>query len=93
MIYPHARSLRAISRPSSCLVGGGVQPAMPEFDDALNAFERSMADTDRLDHEAAAHRAGQLALYRTLVAAIKKISPEPMSAAQGGYEARVLAAE
>jgi multidrug resistance protein MdtO len=74
-------------------VGGGVQPAMPEFDDALNAFERSMADTDRLDHEAATHLAGQLALYRTLVAAVKKISPEPMSAAQGGYEARVLAAE
>ncbi len=84
-----AAALEGLATP----VGGGVQPAMPEFDDALNAFERSMADTDTLDHEAAAHLAGQLALYRTLVGAIKKISPELMSAMQDGYEARVLAAD
>ena len=74
-------------------VGGGVEPVVPELDDALNAFERSMADTDTLDHEAAVYLADRLALYRTLVAAVKKISPEPMSAVQGGYEARVLAAQ
>jgi hypothetical protein len=46
-----------------------------------------------LDERAADHLAERLAIYRTLVGAVKKISPEPMSAAQGGYEARVLAAE
>ena len=33
-----------------------------------------MAGTDVLDEEAAAHFAGRLALYRTLVAAIKRLS-------------------
>jgi multidrug resistance protein MdtO len=73
--------------------GSSSEPAVLQLDDTLNDFERSMADTNTLDHEAAAHLAERLALYRTLVGAVKKISPGPMSAVQDGYEARVLAAE
>jgi multidrug resistance protein MdtO len=74
-------------------VADGSEPAVPELEHMLNAFERSVVGTDALEEQAAAHLAGRLALYRTLVAAVKKISPEPMSAVQDGYEARVLAAE
>jgi multidrug resistance protein MdtO len=74
-------------------VADGSEPAVPELEHALNAFERSVVGMNALDERAAAHLAERLAIYRTLVGAVKKISPEPMSAAQGGYEARVLAAE
>jgi multidrug resistance protein MdtO len=74
-------------------VAGGSEPAVPELEHALNAFERSVVGMNALDEPAATHLAERLALYRTLVDAIKKISPEPMSAMQDGYEARVLAAE
>ena len=67
--------------------------AVPELEHALNAFERSVVGMNALDEPAATHLAERLALYRTLVGAIKKISPEPMSAMQDGYEARVLAAD
>ena len=52
-----------------------------------------MTGMDAIDEPPAAHLAERLALYRTLVGAVKKISPGPMSAVQDGYEARVLAAE
>ena len=55
-------------------VAGGSEPPVPELEDTLNAFERSMADTDALDKEASAHFAGRLALYRALVAAIERLS-------------------
>jgi hypothetical protein len=53
---------------------GGSEPAVPELEDPLNAVERSMTGTDALDKEATAHLAGRLALYRTLVAAIKRLA-------------------
>jgi hypothetical protein len=74
-------------------VAGVSEPAVPELEHALNAFERSVVGMNALDEPAATHLAERLALYRTLVGAIKKISPEPMSAMQDGYEARVLAAD
>ena len=72
---------------------GGSELTVPTLDDALNAFERSRAGTDALDKEAAAHFAGRLALYRTLVAAIKRLSSESLHTAQDRHEARVFAAE
>ena len=74
-------------------VAGGSEPAVPELEHALNAFERSVVGMNALDEPAAVHLAGRLALYRTLVGATKKISLEPMTGVQDGYEARVLAAE
>ena len=53
---------------------GGSEPSVPELENSLNVFERAMAGTDALDKEAAAHFAGRLDLYRTLVAAIKRLS-------------------
>ena len=57
-------------------VAGGSEAPVPALEDALNAFERSRAGTDTLDKEASAHFAGRLALYRALVAAIKRLSSE-----------------
>ena len=74
-------------------VSGGSEPAVPELDDSLNAFERSVAGTDALDKEAAAHFAERLALYRALVAAVNRLSSESMRTAQDRHEARVFAAE
>ena len=62
------------------------------LDDPLNTFERSMR-TDALDKETAAHITARLALYRTLVAAIKRLSSESLHPAQDRHEARVFAAE
>jgi hypothetical protein len=66
-------------------VAGGSEPAVPQLEDALNAFERSVA--------AAPHLTERLALYRALVAAIKRLSSEPLNAGQDGHEVRVLAVE
>jgi hypothetical protein len=59
----------------------------------LNAFERSRTGTDALDKEPSAHFAERLALYRALVAAIKRLSSESLNTAQDRHEARVFAAE
>ena len=55
---------------------GGPETPVPALEDALNAFERSTAGMDAFDKEAAAHFAGRLALYRALVAAIKRLCSE-----------------
>ena len=55
-------------------VAGGLEPPVPELENSLNVFERAMAGTDALDKEAGTHLAGRLALYRTLVAAINRLS-------------------
>jgi multidrug resistance protein MdtO len=65
-----ATALEALSKHTA----GGSEPPVPALEDALNAFERSMIGTDALDKEAATHFAGRLALYRTLVAAINRLS-------------------
>ena len=74
-------------------ISGGSGPAVPDLDDRLNTFERSVAGTDAIDKEAAAHLAERVALYRTLVAAVKRLSSESMRTAQDRHEARVFAAE
>ena len=61
----------------------GSQPAMPDLDGSLLRFESSVAtDTDALDKETAAHFAGRLALYRPLVATIKRFSSESLNTEQ-----------
>jgi uncharacterized membrane protein YccC len=65
-----ATALEALSKHTA----GGSEPPVPELENALNAFERSMTGTDALDKQAATHFAGRLALYRTLVAAINRLS-------------------
>jgi multidrug resistance protein MdtO len=73
---------------------GGSQPAVPNLDGSLDRFERSVVTgTDALDSEAAAHLAERLALYRTLVAAVKQVSSKSMRTAQDRDEAPVFAAE
>jgi hypothetical protein len=70
----------------------GAQPAMPDLDGSLLRFEASVAtDTDALDKETAANFSARLALYRTLVAAVKQVSSESMRTAQDRHEARVFA--
>jgi uncharacterized membrane protein YccC len=66
-------------------LAGGSEPAVPELEDALNVFERSVV--------AAPHLTERLALYRALVAAIKRLSSEPLNAGQDGHEVRVLAVQ
>jgi len=62
----------------------GSEPAAPELEDTLNAFTHSLACKDGLN-EGATHLAGRLALYRTLVAAIKRFSLEPASVWHDGH--------
>src|SRR4029434_5393047 len=65
-----ATALEALSKYTA----GGSEPPVPELENALNALERAMTVTDALDKEAATHFAGGLAFYRTLVAAINRLS-------------------
>ena len=74
-------------------VSGDSGPTIPKLDDPLNTFERSVAGTDAVDSEAAAHLAERLALYRTLVAAVKQVSSKSMRTAQDRDELSVFAAE
>ena len=64
---------------------------MPDLDDPLNTFERSIAGTDALDKETAANLAGRLDLYRALVAAVKQVSSKSVRTAEDRHEARVFA--
>ena len=63
-------------------VSGGSEPAVLELEGPLNAFERTVAGTVALDNEGDAHFRGRLALYRTLVAAIKRLSSEFLNTEQ-----------
>jgi multidrug resistance protein MdtO len=62
---------------------GSSAPAMPELEDTLHAFERSMTGTEALDKEATAHLAERLALYRPLVAALKRLSSQSLNTCSG----------
>jgi hypothetical protein len=66
-------------------VGSGSESPVPGLEDTLNTFARSMTGTDALDKEAVAHFAGRLALYCTLVAAIKRLSSESLNTGQDGH--------
>jgi multidrug resistance protein MdtO len=74
-------------------VSGGSGPAVPDLDDPLNTFERSVAGTGALDSETAVHLAERLALYRTLVAAVRQVFSKSMLTAQDRDEVPVFAAE
>ena len=53
----------------------GRRPALPNLEGAVDIFERSDAGTDSLHKTAADPRlAERLAIYRALVAAIKRLS-------------------
>ena len=65
-----ATALEALSKHTA----SGSEPTVPDLENALNSFERSMTGTDALDKEAATYFAGRLALYRLLVAAINRLS-------------------
>ena len=82
-----ATALEALAKHTA----GGSGPPVPELEDALNAFERSMTGTDALDKEAAANFAERLALYRALVAAVKQVSSKSVRTAEDRHEARVFA--
>ena len=82
-ITPWRRRLEALANHLS----GDSGPTVPKLDDPLNTFERSVAGTDAVDSEAAAHLAERLALYRTLVAAVKQVSSKSMRTAQDRDEA------
>jgi hypothetical protein len=51
----------------------GPQPAMPDLDGALDAFERSLGTGKSDGKVVARYLAGRLALYRPLVAGIKQV--------------------
>jgi hypothetical protein len=76
-------------------VAGGSEPAVPNLEDAMNAFERSItAGTNTPGEMAAApYPTERLALYRALVAAVKRLSLKPLNAGPAGHEVRVLAVE
>ena len=65
-------------------VAGGSEATVPALEDTLNAFARSLARTEVLN-EGTAHLAGRLALYRTLVAAIKRLSADFLNTRQDEY--------
>jgi hypothetical protein len=62
---------------------GGAELAVSKLDDALTAFEHTITSTDTRD-QAATHFAGRLALYRTLVVAIKRLASKPLNIKEDG---------
>jgi hypothetical protein len=73
-------------------VSGSVEP-VPQLDHLLNAFERTIASTDALDEDVAAHFAGRVALYRALVGAVKRLSLEPLHQEREMHAVRALAVQ
>ncbi len=63
---------------------GGAELTVPKLDDALTAFERTITATEKRDEEATTQFAGRLALYRTLVDAINRLSLESLETRQDG---------
>jgi multidrug resistance protein MdtO len=70
-----ARALETLAKR----VSGESELVVPELDDPLNAFERTLAGANGLDKETAADVAGQLAVYRALIAAVKRLSLERLN--------------
>ena len=70
---------------------GGAELTVPELDDALTAFERTITATERRDEEAATHITGRLELYRTLVDAINRLSLETLHPEGDVHAVRALA--
>ena len=67
----------AMAAALEALATGGAansQSAVLQLEDWLNSLERSATNPDAVDKEASVHFAERLALYRTLVAAINRLS-------------------
>jgi len=75
-------------------VATGSQPALPNLEGMMDALERSIAGANAPDEAAAGTLlAERLAIYRALVAAVTRLSWEPLDAVQYGNEVRVLAVQ
>ena len=74
-------------------VATGSQPVLPNLEAMTDAFERSVASCTNMPGQTAAglHFTDRLALYRALVAAIERLSSEPLDVVQYGHEGQVLA--
>ena len=70
---------------------GSAELTVPELDDALTAFERTITATEKRDEEATTQFAGRLALYRTLVDAINRLSSETLHPEGDVHAVRALA--
>ena len=61
---------------------GGFEGALPDLASALAALERALHSLDDPGHETSALQfAGALALYRSLVAGVARLSPVPLAPA------------
>jgi len=75
-------------------VTSGSRSAVPNLEGMMDAFERSVAFTNVSAEMAADPCLTEcLALYRALVAAIKRLSSDPLDAGQKGHEPRILAVQ
>jgi hypothetical protein len=72
------RTIAAVLEALAMGAGSGSEPAVLQLDNALKAFEQSITGTDALDAETATHFRARLALYRALVAAIKRLCLEAL---------------
>jgi hypothetical protein len=63
---------------------GGAELTVPKLDDALTAFERTITATGKRGEEATTQFAGRLALYRSLVDNISRLSLESLETRQDG---------
>ena len=86
-----AKALLALSTR----IASDSQPAAPNLEGLMDSLERHVAVCTNVPGETAA--SAQLvecsALYRALVAAVKRLSSEPLNAEQSGLEVRVLAVQ
>jgi multidrug resistance protein MdtO len=72
----------------------GSRPEVPNLEAMMDAFERSVAAGTNAPRETAdSLLTERLAVYRILVAAIKRLSSEPLNADPDGHEVRVLAVQ
>ena len=78
-VFPD-RNRQRRAGPLANHLSDGSEPAVPQLNLALNAFERSIATIDAGDEPAATHLAARLALYRALVATIDGLSSESLNA-------------
>jgi len=76
-------------------IAGSSEPETPNLKAMMDAFERLVAAGTNTPGETAAdpHLTELVALYRALVAAIKRLSSEPLNTGQKGHEVRGLAVQ
>ncbi|HTY22297.1 MAG TPA: hypothetical protein VMC85_04150, partial [Desulfomonilaceae bacterium] len=76
-------------------VDNGSQPAITNLEPMMDALERYVAASTNAPRETAAtpDLTERLILYRTLVAAIMRLSSEPLNAWNGGNDIRGLAVQ